>query len=495
MPTPPPAAPALPFIRVGLLGGPVVLAFFSGGFFDGPRLWALAVCWLLVAATAVAAPRVLPERRTALAAVAGLALLAAWTGVSRSWAPLDDPAGDDLERTLLYLGAFVATVAAFRRRRDARTVEVAVGAGALVVTLYGLSGRLVPWLVDQTASVSAGGRLEQPLTYWNAQGALAALGAILAVRVAGDRTRPAAVRAGAAAGVAPLVAGVYLSFSRGAVLALVCGVLVLLACAPTWSQVRALGVAVLSSLPVVVAAALCDGVRALEGGTGARNAQGAIVLLVLAGCALGAAALTRVAAGREEDGATRLGRLPLPDRGVGAAVAVACLVAVVVPVLASSGGPDDPAFGASSQRFTDVGSNRDRYWDVALGSFADHPVAGVGAAGFQVEWQRERDVADGVRDAHSLPLETAAELGLVGLAMLALLVGGVALCARAVQREDPALAAGALAGLTVWGIHACLDWDWEMPALTLPALLLAGALVARADALQDSPAAPAPRRG
>ena len=33
---------------------------------------------------------------------------------------------------------------------------------------------------------SAAGRLDQPLTYWNATGALAALGLVLCARVAGD---------------------------------------------------------------------------------------------------------------------------------------------------------------------------------------------------------------------------------------------------------------------------------------------------------------------
>lgn len=461
----------------------MVLAFFSGGFFDGPRLWALAVAWVLVAVAALAADQVLPDRRAGLAAIAGLALLTAWIGLSRTWAPLQDAAGDDFERALLYLGGLVAAAAAFRARRDARTVELAVALGALVVTVYGLSGRLLPWLVEQSASVSAGGRLEQPLTYWNAQGALAALGAALAVRVAGDRTRGTAVRAGAAAALAPLVTGVYLSFSRGAVLALACGVLVLLACAPTWSQLRAVLIAGVTCAPAVVAASVADGVRALEGSDGARDWQGAVVLVVLVGCGLVAVALTRTAARSEASGGARLGRLPLPARGVGATVAAVCLIAVVVPVVASSGSSQDVSFGAQSQRFTEVGSHRSRYWEVALSAFADHPAGGVGAAGFQTEWQRERDVGDGVRDAHSLPLETAAELGLVGLAFLLTFLAGVVLCARAVQREDPALAAGACAALTVWGIHASLDWDWEMPALTLPALLLAAMLVARADVL------------
>ena len=65
--------------------------------------------------------------------------------------------------------------------------------------------------------------------------------------------------------------------------------------------------------------------------------------------------------------------------------------------------------------------------------------------------------------------------------------GGVALCARRVQAADPVLAAGPAAALAAWALHASLDWDWEMPALTLVALTLAAMLVARGDA--SAPAA------
>lgn len=468
-------------LRCGLLLGPVVLAFFSGGFFDDARLWALAAAWLAVLGVARYAAVPLPRGRAALAAIAGLLLLTGWIGLSRAWAPLQDAAGDDFERSLLYAGFLVASVAMWRERGAARTAELAVAAGAALVTVYGLSGRLVPWLVEQSSSMSAGGRLDQPLTYWNAQGALAAMGAVLMVRVAGDRTRGPGERVIAAAVTAPLAAGVYLSFSRGAVLALVCGVLVLLACSPTYSQLRAIGIAVVTGGPVVVVSALTPAVRALEGGAADRNAQGALVLGVLLVACLAAAFLTRLASRDEEEGAVRLGRLPLPQRGVGVTVLVACSIAVVLPVLVSGDSRSEPAFGATTQRFTDVGSNRDRYWDVALATFADHPVIGVGSAGFVVEWQRERTVNDGVRDAHSLPFETAAELGVIGLVLLVGLLGSVAWCGRLVQRTDPASATGACAALTVWLTHACLDWDWEMPALTLPALTLAAVLIARAD--------------
>ena len=50
--------------------------------------------------------------------------------------------------------------------------------------------------------------------------------------------------------------------------------------------------------------------------------------------------------------------------------------------------------------------------------------------------------------------------------------------ARRAHRADPALSAGPAAALVVWALHASLDWDWEMPALTLVAVTLAAALAA-----------------
>jgi O-antigen ligase len=146
-----------------------------------------------------------------------------------------------------------------------------------------------------------------------------------------------------------------------------------------------------------------------------------------------------------------------------------------------------PAFGATGARLGSIDSNRYSYWRVAFGTFADHPVQGIGSGGFVVEWLQERDVLDPTREPHSLYLGTLAELGVVGFAALLAFLGGVAAAASRLWRFDPGLTAGPAAALTVGAAHAGLDWDWEMPAVTLVALALTAALVAWSERPELSP--------
>jgi len=73
---------------------------------------------------------------------------------------------------------------------------------------------------------------------------------------------------------------------------------------------------------------------------------------------------------------------------------------------------------------------------------------------------------------------------------LAAVAAGLALGARRAHRRAPPLAVGAIAGLVCYAAHAPLDWDWQMPAVTLVAIVLAGVVIAQAEAA-DGEAAPA----
>jgi O-antigen ligase len=143
--------------------------------------------------------------------------------------------------------------------------------------------------------------------------------------------------------------------------------------------------------------------------------------------------------------------------------------------------------GAQAGRLTTVSSNRYEYWRIGLAAFERHPLEGLGVAGFRVEWLRERSIPEAVRDTHSLEVEVAAELGLPGLVFLGMMIGGVALAARRALHVDAARAAGPAAAVLAWFLHASIDWDWQLPAVTLPAIVLAGALIVLADSPSAAP--------
>jgi O-antigen ligase/polysaccharide polymerase Wzy-like membrane protein len=462
-----------------LLAGPAVLAFHSGGFFPPARLAAGIGAWAVLGLAVLVVPGpVAPRTWPVRAALVGLAGLAAWTALSASWAPSAGPARQTLELALLYLPALAAAALLLRGRAAARAAEPALAAGALVVIGYGLAGRLLPGVVHLAASARAGGRLEQPLTYWNATGALAAVGLVLVARIAGDRTRSSLLRTAAAAAAAPLGLGVYLSFSRGAVAAGAVGLVVLAILVPSRDQARAAGAALLTAALSAAAVAPFAGVRALDGTLGTREREGLVCGALLLGI-MALAASTHARAARRMGGGARLPRR-LRTALVGVAVAGA-LVPYAAALAERSAPASASSAGASAARLTRVGSNRARYWAVALREVGQHPVEGIGAGGFGVAWLRERTIDERVQDAHSLAIETAAELGLVGLALLALFAGGVVAAARRAVISDRVVAAGPAAAALVWALHAGVDWDWEMPALTGVAILLAGLLLGRCE--------------
>jgi O-antigen ligase len=459
-----------------LLSGSTALAFFSGGYYAEPRLIAGIAVWGLVLALAVSGEAALPRTWPGQLALGGLVLLTAWSALSVTWAPLRGPAIEAVERLVLYVGALVLAVAVLRTRAALRAVEPALAAGATVVIGYGLGGRLLPGLVHLNRSRSAGGRLEQPITYWNAEGALAAVGLVLCARLAADRTRPPAVRIGAAAAAAPLGAGVYLTYSRGAVAVAVLGLAVLVAAAPTYAQLRASASTLAIAVTAAAVTAALPGVASLEGSDPERDGAIALVeLALLAGAAGLLAARFRARPDRALPESRRLAR------GVGIAVA-AVAVGLVVAGLSERPSAAELSRGAQAGRLTTVSSNRYEYWRIGLDAFKRHPLQGLGAAGFRVEWLRERSIPEAVRDTHSLEVEVAAELGLVGLVALALMIGGVVVAGRRALRAHAPAAAGPAAGLLVWFLHASLDWDWQLPAVTLPAIVLAGALIVLAEA-------------
>jgi tetratricopeptide (TPR) repeat protein len=124
------------------------------------------------------------------------------------------------------------------------------------------------------------------------------------------------------------------------------------------------------------------------------------------------------------------------------------------------------------------GSGRGDYWQVAWEMVRDEPLLGTGAGSFEAYWLQERPVYFSLpaRDAHNLYLETLAELGPIGLALL---LATLALPLTALsQARGLTLGPAAAGAFVAYLLHAAADWVWEMPVVTLSALFCAAILLA-----------------
>jgi O-antigen ligase len=112
-------------------------------------------------------------------------------------------------------------------------------------------------------------------------------------------------------------------------------------------------------------------------------------------------------------------------------------------------------------------------------------VFGRGAGSYQSWWMEHASLPLFVRDAHSLWLETLAELGLVGLLLLVIAIGTafVAAIARLGRLGQDRPLVAAMAGvLAAFVVAAGIDWMWELSIVGLVAMVALGILVGRATA-------------
>jgi O-antigen ligase/polysaccharide polymerase Wzy-like membrane protein len=457
-----------------------VLAGDDGGYPATSWGWSAVAACGLVAGAGLAGTLRHPQRLQ-LALLAAACGLGAWVWLSAAWSADPSASIGEGERMLLYVVGVSALVLSVRRV----AVPALLGGVLAAITAacgYGVAARLFPGVFGEssirTADPEAALRLAEPLGYSNALGLFAGLGILLALGFAARNGRTAG--AAAAACLPVLSTALYFSFGRGAWLALGAGAGAALIADPRRLKLATAGLVLVapSASAVVLARWVDDG----------RGLGLAIVALSL---------LAAAAASGLEPLWRRLDRSGVRRRysvfllaGLGGALVAGLAVAGGPVALAEKGydsfnAPPPALRGEPSRRLLSLsGHGREEYWDVALDAAADHPLLGSGAGSFQRYWLKHREQPLPVRDAHSLYLETLAELGPPGLALLAALLA-IPLLALPRARRHP-LGSAALGAYVAYLLHAGIDWDWELPAVTLAALACGAALVLLVGA--DSPA-------
>jgi hypothetical protein len=488
------SAPGATSVFAALVGfGFVVwLAANNGGYYPTTWGWgALAFLWLAALALILGEPRL---GALDLAAIGAFLAVFIWTLASTLWTVSLTRTFLEAERALVYPAAVAAILLLVRRSHGA--LLAGTWAAITVVSAYGLATRLFPERLGLLVPVAVN-RLSQPVGYWNAFGLLAVIGALLAVGLVA-RSRELGLRAVAAASLLVLLPTLYLTFSRGAWISLGVG----LAAATALDTRRLQLVSTLLVVTPLTAVGLLFAYRShalsrIEPRLTESSTAGHRLAIVIAGLAVGNALLVVGLHALEGRWSPRQGTRKLYQ----AALVLAALAVIAGffvrygdPVSLSQRGYDAFARpaprieGSLNQRLFNLsGNGRLPQWRIAWAQFEAHPWLGSGAGSYELAWLERRPYAAKIRDAHSLYLETLAELGPAGLALLlAALAVPAAAAFRARRSGLVPLAFGAYVAFLV---HAGVDWDWELTGVTLAALSCGAAVLIAARERTD-PRAP-----
>ncbi len=474
------ANPSLP-LAMGAVGALLVSATADGGYY--PTIWyatALFTVGLLAVGLVVLSQRI-DAPRAALLAIALLAGFAAWSYLSIGWAENKAVAWDGANRAAFY-AVLLALLSLWRfDARGGRIVLAMVGLGLAAVGLLEL---LDADAAADPARFFIDARFSEPAGYINANVALWALGLFPCLMLAASREAHPLLRGLALGGGTLLASLALLGQSRGWILALPLALIVYLIASPR--RVRALGPVVLIGIATFALAGPILDVHDGEGTLAAKLsvATGDIltVSLVLLLIGIGIGFADRAANPRPQT-------VDLVRTGVGTLVAAVVAIAVVLVVVAV-GNPATKASDAwndfksgedqaeqGSSRFTTGGTNRYDFWVVAWDLFERDPLTGIGSENFQEDYLRLGKSGEEPRFPHSIELGVLSQTGLIGFLLFFAALGAAAVSAFRGLRATPAAAAAAAAAaasFVYWLLHASVDWFWEFPALTGPAVALLG---------------------
>ena len=451
------------------------LAAANGGYFSTSWGWS-ALALFFATATALLLRDSTRLGRLELVFLCLVTALVGWTWISSAWSIDLSASVLEGQRGLVLIGA-VAAVFLLAPARPVRPLLGAVGAATTGISAYALATRLFPGRIGSYDTLAVY-RLNTPIGYWNGLGVFAALGAVLALGFAARGARPV-TRGVAAASLLVLVPTLYFTFGRGAWLAGFAGLVVLFALDARRLQLAAVALCVLPWPALAVALASRSHALTRQSSILPRAAHDghrlALELALLAVAAAGAA----VAAQQVERRVAVSRRVRLAFT----VVLIACVLAALGAGISRYGSPPTIArkaydsFTSAPKSTTDLNARlfslssngRTDLWHVAWLEVKAHPVAGGGAGSYARYYLAHRHTTQQVQDAHSLYLETLAELGPLGLALLLAMLA-LPLVAAVRLRRHP-LVPVAAAAYAVFLVHALADWDWELAGVTLAALL------------------------
>lgn len=434
--TPPAPLPAHGVLLLVAVSGAVVA---QGAYYStGQRLAGTA---LILALASAQHARPLGRADLRSAPVVATAALAAWSIISA--AAVGNVSG--ARSTVGLLGAVIIVFLICHRTSDAHRSLLASGLVAVGVLValsgwIGVAWRVSPWTLEDQGLM----RAATTLTYSNAAAGLLVPIVLLALaRIIHDR-RPVAM----ALGTSVLLIGVGATLSRAGILALVVGLVVLATLlGPKRVTLALVGPAIGALI------ALAGLAPSIPADNAARPALA--VIGFLAGLAT----------------ATLIGRSSARTVTVLGLLAAALSITAAVVAVGSS-----TVSSIRTPRLSINSPDRAHEARTALQLAVDHPLTGVGPGNASLTWTEPDGSHLTARYAHNEYLQTAADLGAIGLVLLmvVLITFGRTLWRAPRNALTSGQWAAIVAGLIALAGHSAFDFLWHVPAIPLVAAVLLG---------------------
>lgn len=488
--------------RLAILGvGMLVILFYAfsaGGYFLIRRSYGeLMILYLLVLGILF---NIDVRGRLPLAGRLEMGLMGAyaiWVLFSVTWSYIPARSFEEFTRAVLYLAGFALFYLYFSRREWLEWLGHAFILIAAAVAVNSMLGKVIPDVITHP-DIFESNRLNYPLTYWNTMALLMAMAFPVALRAAASRAAHPAVRCLYAAALVLFSSVLFFTFSRAGIVLLVLTLAVYLAASV--SRLKLLLHAGLAILWTIVIVGFCylylPAMVETTPDPVARISEGHLLGVALVVVLLAAAA-TQVAVWRLEGKVSLSART---SRKVGMGLAAAGVVVVLagsLMVTASEGGPvswlraqvefitaaeKEEAVERAEERLMSLQSGRYQEYAASLGAFTERPLQGTGAGTWSISWFKNRPYDVYIKDGHSLLFENMVELGLVGTLLLFSFIGVfIVRCVKDLRflkgKRERDIYAAFLAACSAFLMHAMIDWDWEMPVVTLAFFMFAGALL------------------
>ena len=429
-----------------------------------------------------------------------LAGFAVWCGITLLWSVAPERTWAHINRAVAY--TLVLVLALTLASSLPRAIErFAYGwlAVALACAFYGLAGKIIPGVEVLGVSfnhTSQASRLRAPLEYWNALALVMVLAIPIALRMTTDATRRDPARLLGMFSLFVLVVTLGMTYSRGGILAFLAVVTVVtLLGGQRLRGLAVIAVTIVAAIPVLGLSFSRPALKGLYVPLDERVPDGILLGLVAAGSILALLIAGWGMLRLEERTDWSAERTQLVWRGLAATAAI-LLVMLLGAIAAYEGGPGEWADDAWA-KFTETAKdntsdparlvssnsgNRWVWWKEAAGAWSDKSVQGWGAGSFAVTHKMYRDVELPVVQPHNMPLQFLAETGIVGTLLVAGGLGFLLFCAFARVRamasgRERDIAVALFAGAIGWVVHGLVDWDWDIPGVTVPALIFLGVLV------------------